>query len=82
MRQPHCRKSARGMVESAANIAVPIRMPRDTPSAGRLVRSPRWRGVANSAIMVMAPPNSAPAPMLCTSRSSTSRIGAQTPIAA
>ena len=82
MRQPHARKSSFGSSVTRAKTPAASRLPMVTPMGAQLPNRPRLPSGAYSTAKITAPPYSAPAPKPCSSRSSTSRIGAQMPMLA
>ena len=80
MRQPQTRNAASPVKEAeAASTRLESTRPLGAPALVKLAQRPR-REVACSADIRTAPPHSPPIAMPCTTRSSTSRIGAHTPI--
>ena len=79
IRQPQARNSASPVREAdRASTSVESTTPVGAPALVKLVHRPR-REEACSADISAAPPHSPPTAMPCTTRRSTSRIGAHTP---
>ena len=79
MRQPQARNACSPVrAAEAASTRVASTTPLGPPALVKLAQKPR-REVACSAAISTAPPHSPPTAMPWTTRSSTSRIGAQTP---
>ena len=82
-RQPHARNVALGQrADSSANTPVDSSSPAGTPICGQRRGARAVRRPECSTAISTAPPHSPPTPKPWTNRSSTSRIGAQTPIEA
>jgi hypothetical protein len=83
MRQPQAlNASSDCTVARSHSTAVARRLPSGTPAWGQLDQKPRCSSVPCSATMRTAPPHSPPTAKPWTSRQSTSRIGAATPMLA
>jgi hypothetical protein len=81
-RQPQAYSASSGSRATSRNDSVPSTSPICTPVWANEQKNPRRSFGACSASSVEAPPNSAPAPSPCSTRSVTSRIGAQMPMLA
>ena len=79
-RQPQARKASSGSWLAIANAPEARNRPPGTPMCAKLPKKPRRSAGANSTASSTAPPYSPPTPMPWRIRSTTSRIGAQTPI--
>ena len=80
IRQPQARKASSPLRDAdAASTRVESTTPLGAPALVKLAHRPR-RDDACSADISTAPPHSPPTAMPCTTRRSTSRIGAHTPI--
>ena len=83
MRQPHALKSASDWTRaSTQSTPVAIRLPSGTPACGHEVQKPRCSSLPCSATISTAPPHSPPTAKPCTSRHTSSRIGAAIPMVA
>ncbi len=83
MRQPHASKSASLWTAASTNSTpVAIRLPSGTPACGHEDQNPRFFSSPCSAAISTAPPHSPPTAKPWSSRQTSSRIGAATPIVA
>lgn len=79
-RQPQARKASSGSWLAIANAPEARDSPPGTPMCAKLPKRPLRCAGANSTASSTAPPYSPPTPMPWSTRRTTSRMGAQTPI--
>ena len=80
IRQPHESNESPSAWLNSDTAPVESSRPIGTPTCGQLATSPRRRWSPHSIESVIEPPHSPPTPMPCRIRSTTSSIGAHTPI--